>query len=136
MEAERFYQALCDRLGVEVEPATRIAEATLMALHLRMPEAEAQQFSDALPSDLRRLFAHGGEDLKAQRGSFSKFTRQQFLQYVADRLGVRDTSRAQAYVQATFAVLRQQLPEADVLVQRALPADLRDLWLGTAPRQR
>jgi uncharacterized protein (DUF2267 family) len=121
---------------VDEPAAVRMAEACLMALHLRMPEEEARQLEGALPEEMRVLFAHGGEDLKERRGAVSEFNRQQLVQYVADRLGVRDATRAQNIVQTCFGVLREQLPEADRLVQRAVPADVRALWLAGAPRPR
>jgi uncharacterized protein (DUF2267 family) len=134
MDAETFYRALGQRLGMDDRQAVRVAEACLFALHLRMPEPEARELRGMLPRELQQLFEHGGEALKEQRGSVSDFSRAQFLDYIADRLGLPSDAPVARIVTTCYAVLREQLPEADEVVLASVPEDIRDLWIGPVPR--
>jgi uncharacterized protein (DUF2267 family) len=130
MDVDRFYRDIAERLGLDEQDTFRAAGAVMMALHLRMREEAARQVEARLPPKLRKVWEHGGEALKEERGGYSDFSRVQFIDYVGDRLEVRASWRSEEIIRVVLEALRAQLPELDVVVRPELPDDLLDLWAG------
>lgn len=109
-------------------PPRRATMVTLCTLAERLTAGQVQRIYDALPRDLRPLFAACVPDFGRPA---TKFDDAGFLDLLAHRLAV-SPAHGELIAESVFQVLREVLP-AEVIEHVAvqLPRDLVDLWLGT-----
>jgi uncharacterized protein (DUF2267 family) len=137
MDAGEFCEEVGQRLRLQdPQGARRVARVVLLGYHIQLPEDAAKQAEKQLSKSLRELWAHEKEDLKLERGSSTSFSRQQFIQYVADHLGGIDPARAEEAIRVVSEMLRREAPAMDAAVRRELSEGIRELWAGQGQEAR
>jgi uncharacterized protein (DUF2267 family) len=115
-----FEERVADLLGVPVDEAETLVEATLRTLAQRISGGEAEDLAERVPPHLRPLLVKDREEAEA-------FRYEEFVERVAEDADVDLTTAAQA-VAAVLRVLRDVVGEKefrDALSQ--LPKEFHDL---------
>lgn len=131
MPEDAFIQRIAQHLDVEDEAQAReVARTVLLGVHLQLPEDAARSLESSMPAWMRDLWTHPREDLKAERGSHTRFARHQFIDWVADHTGVGDPYMAERAIREVSAALREEVPESDRIVRDNVSEGIRELWVG------
>lgn len=113
-------------------PVQRAAEAVLCTLEQRLSGGEAKKLSAELPESVRELIRRCEPHREAPAAAFG---RAEFLQRVADHLGV-SVSEAELITRAVFEAVRRQVSIQEAkYVERQLPDELAEMWRYPRPEQ-
>lgn len=121
---QEIMSELCQDDPLEAQRALR---TVLHVLRDRLPTAEALHFSSQLPLLVSAIFMES----YVLREKPIKYSRDEFLQEIADRLAAKNTRKPDPvrYLEAVSCVLARHLsPGAFEKVLGCLPEDLRTLW--------
>lgn len=132
MDKKTFMVEVQRRIGTDFPvPPEDCTKAVFQMLHERIEPGQAGHIKTHLPQDLKKDWELGMTE-RAKRivtGDVEKRDRDEFLQAVRERAGMRSTEEASRATTAVFSVLKQALPEKDVQdTASELPGDLRGLW--------
>jgi uncharacterized protein (DUF2267 family) len=133
MDKRTFLQEVRSRAGTDLtaEPE-ECARAVFEVLHERLESGQASHIASHLPKEFKDDWQLGTfEKVRhAVIGDVEKRDRDEFLDAVRERAGLRSKDEALTATTAVFSTLRQVLPEKDVRDTAAeLPDDLSDLWI-------
>lgn len=121
-----FLDKLCEVGRMSSDFAERAAVSVLCALEQRLTADEASDMEAQLPVRLQNLMVrcarHRG------RSAPAKFGREDFLQMVADDLGMQP-AEVEGVVRSVFATVREWISEGEVddVIQQ-LPREFEELW--------
>jgi uncharacterized protein (DUF2267 family) len=120
MTYDEFIEAVQDELGLSIDEAEAVVDATLETLAERISGGEVQDLMSELPDELRPPLERGNEE---SRGAARKMSLREFVHEVAEREGATPDD-AQKHARAVFKALRRAVDEdefEDVIAQ--LPAE-------------
>lgn len=120
-----FLNKLCEVGRMSSDFAERAAVSVLCALEQRLTSDEANDMEAQLPTRLQSLLVRCSRHRGAPP---EKFGRDEFLQMVADDLGMQ-LAEVEGVVRSVFRTVREWISEGEVddIIQQ-LPRDFEELW--------